>query len=712
MSDTNNKIINFFEECNNLLKDITLEWIREDEQIGEIINGNQILKYEKYNVQNYNNISSESNYYNNYKYNEYHKYRLQSKINNHNNFTIIGFVDINDYYDKQIFVNYYNSTLIKAKDTFTKYDIYANKIEFKDYVDKYLKYNNLLSLICIILNAIDYKFFKFINDKENKENNQYNLINGITCKNINEQKIIYYKCIQNYKKLQIKYKNKIIFQMINLNTSNYPDTIFKCIYNNTNKIIEFILFDKKEYNYFCYNDNNNRYYSKQIDNYLDLYGIRVFYNVKYSLENNLIKQVSEISKNQEFIKEQNIQNLLLEKNQEIEELKNLLNKKSKYEDLQELIQKNLFSTLNDFKEKYEEQLKINQEEFNKIKNEHIDNYHNSLLKINSSTNELTNKNEELKNENEELKNKNEELKNKIYKLNNNIENYMIKNNKLNNYTDMLNKYIIEMINIYKENYENKNEKTDKENEAIKDEESDEDTEEAKDEKIDKKNEAIEDKETDEDAKEAKNEEQYSINTLNSFKSNFIKIIKQNKELHNKNEETDKENDTKENDTKENEKTEDEENNATENEETYKKQYSINTLNSFKSNFIKIIIQNKELNDKNKNNEQLINILKSKNNKLLFEIEKINENNKHNLKNELIQNSENKFNTLNLWLTNNDINQYININDIPNININNNTLEELLDKAKEYYNYISIKNMTYNEFKLYLKYILKIDHTKY
>ena len=639
MSENIENIKAFYQECNNLLKDITIEWIKEDEQIGETIKGDEILEYKQFPY---------NQYYIDYIYNSYYKYKCKT---------------IDDYYfiskQNNNTMNIHNNIYLgQHRNNYSDYNVYSQKIEyFETLNNEFIKINNpILTIITMILNSIDYKFYKLV-DSKNEDfiiSNNHNIIYNFKQSYDDHRET---KLLPQYKKLQIKFNNEIIFSMVLLNhkdnfsylsDENKENNIFNCFYKYNNKLINFNLIDY--FNHFncyqkCYSSSINYCHSLHLQLmpiYNNPYGYRVFYNVIYSLENKLINQVSSKESSQEFINNQNYQNLILEKNQEIEELKNLLNKKSKYEDLQELIQKNLFSTLNDFKEKYEEQLTTNQEEFNKIKNEHIDNYHNSLLKINSSTNNLTIKNEKLINENEELKNK-------INKLNNNIENYIIKNNKLNDYTNMLNKYISEMIDIYKENYENMNEKTDKENKAIEDEETDEDTEETEDEETeDEENEAVEDEESDEDAEEAKYEEQYSINTLNSFKSNFISLIK----------------------------------------------------------------LNKELNDKNKNNEQLINILKSKNNKLLFELEKINENNKHNLKNKLIQNSKNKFNTLNEWLTNNDINQYININNIPNININNNTLEELLDKAKEYYNYISIKNITYNEFKLYLKYILKIDYTKY
>lgn len=79
-------------------------------------------------------------------------------------------------------------------------------------------------------------------------------------------------------------------------------------------------------NYYDYYNNGNSYTLNQ--NQYDLlnypYGHRIFYNVIYSLENKLINQVSETSKNQEFINNQNYNNQLLQKNQEIEELKHLL----------------------------------------------------------------------------------------------------------------------------------------------------------------------------------------------------------------------------------------------------------------------------------------------------------------------------------------------------------------------------------------------------
>ena len=148
-------------------------------------------------------------------------------------------------------------------------------------------------------------------NKNIKESDRYNLINGIIFKNI--EHIIYeFKIEQNYKKLQIKYKNEIIFQMINLNINNYSKPIFKCIYNNKNKIIEFNLFDiKNENNYVYYNTYLNKnseynYFSIYLKNNLNLYEIIVFYNVIYSLENKLLNQVSSKESNQEFINEQNI----------------------------------------------------------------------------------------------------------------------------------------------------------------------------------------------------------------------------------------------------------------------------------------------------------------------------------------------------------------------------------------------------------------------
>ncbi len=97
----------------------------------------------------------------------------------------------------------------------------------------------------------------------------------------------------------------------------------------------------------------------------------------------------------------NYQLIIKQKDQEIIELKQLLNEKTKYIELQDY----LLNTINDFKTKYETQIKINQQEFEK---------NNNFYK------EILQENNKLKEDNDILLKTNVQLQQNISYLNNEI----------------------------------------------------------------------------------------------------------------------------------------------------------------------------------------------------------------------------------------------------------------------------------------------------
>ena len=394
MSENIEEIKAFYQDCNKLLKDITIEWIKEDGSIGETIKGDEVLEYiEKTNQKSYGNNCEYGICYNqpiNIRYKcLYEKYDFNNQY-----YKLFGFQSLkNDTLEikQSILCGTYN-------DYGRDYNICAEHKEYKENLQsEFIKYKqSLLSIITMILNCIDFKFYKFSNENL-FINSITNLSDSYVKSNRYTGEQIYYTNIQPfYKTLQIKYNSDIIFIMTisNYKTNIYENDIFNCMFNHNDKIINFNLIDFytgsiNYYNNFYHqrssSPGNFQFYSKNINFLNQPYGQRVFYNVIYSLENKLINQVSETSKNQDFINNQNHQDILLQKNQEIEELKLLLQEKTKFNEIQDNLIKILTETLNTFKEKSENQIKIHQEEFEKLKLEHIEKYNETFKKFNKTS---------------------------------------------------------------------------------------------------------------------------------------------------------------------------------------------------------------------------------------------------------------------------------------------------------------------------------------
>ena len=438
MSTNNKEIEVFYQDCNKLLKDITIEWIKEDGSIGETIKGNEVLEYIVFNYSGNSYITTEELKYKYYLNNK--SYNCLYNLNSQHKF--IGFQNIKNNklflkLSNNLFCGVYKSGIYSNKEC----NVYASQREFKDKIYNMYNDNNcinqdinqkILSVIVMLLNSVDYKFYKF-SDK----NLFINLSSGL------EDDFKGYECKDKtpfYKTLQVKYNTNIIFKMT---IDNYKDQIFNCIYDYNGKIIQFNLFDFHcdSLHYYNYDDNRDityKLYSTYIPFLNHPYGTRVFYNVKYSLENKLINQVSETSINQEFINYKNYNNQLLQKNQEIEELKKLLQEKSNFNEIQDNLINSLTKTLQDFKEKYENQLKILQDEFEKLKSEHIEKYNISLKEFNNNSEEI----KKLKEENETNKQKLDEI--------------LSENLQLKEENEMFNKEILEMVQISRNNFNDVN----------------------------------------------------------------------------------------------------------------------------------------------------------------------------------------------------------------------------------------------------------------
>ena len=485
MSENIEEIKAFYQDCNKLLKDITIEWIKENGSIGETIKGNEVLEYvDKINQKSYGNNEE---YGISYDKSINIRYKCLKDIYNfkNQNYHLIGFQSLkNDGLELRyptesalIFGDLNNNSMLCGTYNTSSnrdYNIYANHKEYKEVLqDKFIKSNNhILTIITMVLNCIDFKFYKF--DNGLFINSTTNIFNSLVNSNKYTSEQIYYKNIQPfYKTLQVKYNTDIIFKMtINSYKKDLRESdIFNCNYKINNKTINFNLIDFYNdsiiyYNNYYHNPGNCPGYFKfyKINNSIlnHPYGHRVFYNVIYSLENKLINQISETSKNQEFINNQNYNNQLLQKNQEIIELKRLLQEKSNFNEIQDNLIKTLTETLNTFKEKYEKQLKIHQTEFEKLKTEHIEKYNISLKEFNNNSEEirkLIDINKELKQENEKsinkLKEENETNKQKLDEI-------LSENLQLKEENETFNKEILEIIQIYNENFNhiNKISKTD------------------------------------------------------------------------------------------------------------------------------------------------------------------------------------------------------------------------------------------------------------
>lgn len=452
MSENIEEIKAFYQNCNKLLKDITIEWIKEDGSTGETIKGDEVLEYIEFNNHSCNMYDTKEKIeYGSRPDNQKNKsYKCFYEIYSENK--TIGFQNIKD--NKLSLSNRILCGTCHGYNGDSDFNIYAEHREYKDCLQGMYNDNNginqdinqkILSVIVMLLNSIDYKFYKF-----SDENLFINLSSGL------ENDFKEYKDkTPYYKTLQVKYNTNIIFKMT---INNYKDQIFNCIYNYNDKIIKFDLIDFHSSSLYYYNNYNYHGYklysiSKPFLNHP--YGHRVFYNVIYSLENKLTNQVSETSKNQYFIKDQNYNNQLLQKNQEIEELKRLLQEKSNFNEIQDNLINSLIKSLKDFKEKYENQLKIHQEEFEKLKIEYNEKYNYSLIEFYNNSDEI----KKLKDENNKLKQENETIK-----LTNKqkLDEILSENNQLKEENYMFNKELIEIIQIYNENfnYINKVSKTD------------------------------------------------------------------------------------------------------------------------------------------------------------------------------------------------------------------------------------------------------------
>ena len=86
MSINIEEIKTFYQDCNKLLKDITIEWIKEDGTIGETINDVKVLEYvDKYNFKPYG-------YNDEYCHNKQIRYKcLEDKLININHYNCFGF---------------------------------------------------------------------------------------------------------------------------------------------------------------------------------------------------------------------------------------------------------------------------------------------------------------------------------------------------------------------------------------------------------------------------------------------------------------------------------------------------------------------------------------------------------------------------------------------------------------------------------------------
>ena len=464
MSEENiEEIKAFYQDCNNLLKDITIEWIKDDGSIGETIKGDDVLEY----IDTFNKFYHCEQYqsYRDKEYGFYHRYKnvkILNKFSNTNKLCI-GFVS---KHKKEIICHHYDN-IILYRDTSNSNIIHPQNLEYLDplYNNYVQSYNNLLTLTCMLLNSIDYKFYKFNNSEVFLNSLTY--YDKISCIN-NDIYNIFNDSQPFYKTLQVKYKNEIIYKMtLNNHRIKYKENdIFNCVYKINDKNINFNLID-------IYNDSINLYnyvdygtyrhlYQKSINLLNHPYGQRVFYNVIYLLENKLINQVSETSKNQELINCQNYNNQLLQKNQEIEELKRLLQEKFNFNEIQDNLIKSLTETLNTFKEKYENQLKIHQEEFEKLKLEHNEKYNILLKEFNNNSEEI----KKLIDENNKLKQENEKSINKLKEENETnkqkLDEILSENLQLKEENETFNKEILEIIQIYNENFNhiNKISKTD------------------------------------------------------------------------------------------------------------------------------------------------------------------------------------------------------------------------------------------------------------
>ncbi len=482
MSEENIESIKaFYKDCDKFLRDITIEWIKEDGTISGIFNGDELLEYKELKP------SCNKPLFSNEDEIALSKYRYKNLLSNTDS-EQIGFFDKRVYttmrpytlYSKNSSYEYNRFTplvgLQKQYNNSAVANVYANQMCYIDNLtNEYYKSNNiLLTIICMILNTIDYKFYKYVNNgneqckAESFIVNDHNIFSGFDLPNLTE---LTFKIIPNHKSLQIKFKSNIIYNMTILKHKlNESDTdIFNCYYNINGKQIKFnlidycnsklMLFNNYYYNWGCKLEQKLFYINQPIINHP--YGQRVFYNVIYSLENKLINPVSEISKeiskNQEFINNQNYNNQLLQKNQEIKELK--------INEIQDNLINSLTKTLQEFKEKYENQLKIHQEEFEKIKSEYVENYNNSLIEFNKIIKEKDHELEELTKENELNKNLIMTFKDKLITL----LNYCINNSIYWNISDLFDKFINDYTELTKENklIKNKLEELTKENELNK-----------------------------------------------------------------------------------------------------------------------------------------------------------------------------------------------------------------------------------------------------
>ena len=459
MSKNIEEIKAFYQDCNKLLKDITIEWIKEDGSIGETIKGDEVLEYIEFNNHSCNMYDTKENIeYGSHPDNQKNKsYKCFYEIYSENK--TIGFQNIKD--NKLSLSNRILCGTCHGYNGDSDFNIYAEHREYKDSLQGMYNDNNginqdnnqkILSVIVMLLNSIDYKFYKF-----SSENLFINLSSGL------ENDFKEYKDkTPYYKTLQVKYNTNIIFKMT---INNYKDQIFNCIYNYNDKIIKFDLFDMSSNSLHYYNNYNYHGYKlySTCKSFLNHpYGHRVFYNVIYSLENKLINQVSETSKSQEYINIQNYNNQLLQKNQEIEELKKLLQEKSNFNEIQDNLINSLTKTLQDFKEKYENQLKIHQEEFEKLKLEHTEKYNILLNIFNKNTEEI----KKLNDENNKLKLENKKSFNKLKEENETnkqkLDEILSENLQIKEENEMFNKELIGIIQIYNENFNhiNKVSKTD------------------------------------------------------------------------------------------------------------------------------------------------------------------------------------------------------------------------------------------------------------
>ena len=430
------KIRAFYQECNKLLKDITIEWIKEDWSIGETIKGDEVLEY----VDTINGWS----YGRNGEYKTNIRYKCLKDILDicDEHYQLIGFQSLKNNnlyiqspYERDLTPYYYNNNnsinhncilcgIGKNYKNNKECNIYANCQEYKEVLqDEFIKSNNhILAIITMILNCIDFKFYKF--DNNLFINSITNIFTSFLIPQDYNHKYHYKNILSFYKTLQIKYNNDIIFTMtINNHKEDIEENdIFNCIYKINDKIINFNLIDfyNTTINYYNYHGAYDKYflYQKQCNILNQPYGHRVFYNVIYSLENKLSNKVSETSKNQVLINNQ-----LLQNNQEIKVLRHLSQEKSNFNEIQNNLINSLTKSLQEFKEKYENQLKNHHEEFEKLKLEYTETYNETLKETIKELNKLKQENEtnkqkldEILSENSHLKEENEMFNNQLLEL--------------------------------------------------------------------------------------------------------------------------------------------------------------------------------------------------------------------------------------------------------------------------------------------------------